>query len=157
MSLAFILGVSLVRYLTIHPLKMSNNLIVSCLTLFGLFHFFSLNISLGIPTLSAIAFLSFSVFILGYSVMTTQVLSQEDIREIPKITRSKEDPGKGHTAVVYFTHGEPETYNPIGWINQFHEFDEQELPFIPYLIRPFFLYQLRKKYLKAGKSDHKKI
>jgi protoheme ferro-lyase len=89
--------------------------------------------------------------------MTTQVLSMEDFREVPEITRKKNDPGKGHTAVVYFTHGEPETYHPIGWINQFREFDEQNLPFIPYLIRPLFLYQLRKKYLQVGKSDHRKM
>ncbi|MHA1916860.1 MAG: ferrochelatase [Candidatus Ranarchaeia archaeon] len=157
MTLAFIFGVSLVRYLTVHPLKMSSNLIISCLSLFGLFYFFSLNLSLDSPTLLVIAFLSFFIFLLGYSVMTTQVLSREDQRHIPEITRSKQDPGKGHTAVVYFTHGEPETYNPIGWINQFHEFDEQKLPFIPYLIRPFFLYQLRKKYLQVGKSDHRKM
>ena len=31
---------------------------------------------------------------------------------------------KFDTAVIYFTHGEPETYDPIGWLNQFREFDE---------------------------------
>ena len=69
---------------------------------------------------------------------------------MPGITRAKDDPGLGHTAVVYFTHGEPETYDPIGWINQFREFDEQKIPFVPLLVRPLFAYNLRKKYLAVG-------
>ncbi len=73
---------------------------------------------------------------------------------MPELTRSTDDPGLGHTAVVYFTHGEPETYNPIGWINQFNEFDEQEIDFIPMIARPFFFNSLRNKYLEVGKSDH---
>jgi protoheme ferro-lyase len=57
--------------------------------------------------------------------------------------------------VIYFTHGEPETYDPIGWINQFREFDEQKIPFVPLIARPYFLHSLRKKYLKVGKSEHR--
>jgi sirohydrochlorin ferrochelatase len=87
--------------------------------------------------------------------MTQQVLNRDDPREIPELTRSKDDPGQGHTAVVYFAHGEPETYDPIGWINQFNEFDEQEIPFVPFLARPYFIHALRKKYLEVGKSNHR--
>jgi len=89
--------------------------------------------------------------------MTRVVLSRDDPRPIPEIIRKKGDPGLGHTAVVYFTHGEPETYDPIGWINQFNEFDEQGIPFVPLLIRPIFIYQLRKKYLQVGKSNHREM
>jgi protoheme ferro-lyase len=53
------------------------------------------------------------------------------------------------------THGEPPTYNPIGWLNQFREFDEQGIPFVPVFVRPFFLYQLRNKYLEVGQSHHR--
>jgi protoheme ferro-lyase len=81
----------------------------------------------------------------------------DDERYVPNITRKLQDSGKGHTAIVYFTHGEPETYSPISWINQFRELDEHNVPFIPYLARPFFLYHLRKKYLRVGKSDHRKM
>jgi protoheme ferro-lyase len=63
----------------------------------------------------------------------------------------------GHTAVVYFTHGEPETYDPIGWINQFNEFDEQGIPFVPLVARPYFLHRLRKGYLRVGRSNHRKM
>jgi protoheme ferro-lyase len=93
----------------------------------------------------------------GYRAMTRTVLSRDDSRPIPDIVRKTGDPGLGHTAVVYFAHGEPETYDPIGWINQFNEFDEQGIPFVPLLIRPIFIYQLRKKYLQVGKSNHREM
>jgi protoheme ferro-lyase len=95
--------------------------------------------------------------LVGYAAITAVVLSREDTRPVPELTRAKGDPGLGHTAVVYFTHGEPELYDPIGWINQFKEFDEQKIPFVPRLVRPFFLYQLRKHYLLVGKSDHRQM
>ena len=93
----------------------------------------------------------------GYYIMAYKVLSTKDKRYVPELTREKGDLGKGHTAVIYFTHGEPEDYNPIGWINQFREFDEQKIKFIPFLIRPIFLYMLRKKYIHVGFSKHKKM
>jgi sirohydrochlorin ferrochelatase len=93
----------------------------------------------------------------GFAVVTRVVLAREDPRPIPELTRAKGDPGLGHTAVIYFTHGEPETYDPIGWINQFNEFDEQKISFVPFLARPFFLYQLRKHYLIVGRSDHRQM
>jgi protoheme ferro-lyase len=83
------------------------------------------------------------------------VLGRDDPRYIPKLTRQASDPGEGHTAVVYFTHGEPETYDPIGWLNQFREFDEQGISFVPFVARPFFLYNLRKAYLTVGSSQHR--
>ena len=59
--------------------------------------------------------------------------------------------------MVYFTHGEPETYDPIGWINQFNEFDDQGITFVPTIARPFFAYQLRNAYLKVGSSHHRQM
>ncbi len=76
---------------------------------------------------------------------------------MPELTRQAGDAGKGHNAVVYFTHGEPETYDPIGWINQFREFDEQGIKFVPFVARPVFAYMLRNKYLEAGKSNHRQV
>ena len=57
--------------------------------------------------------------------------------------------------VIYFTHGEPETYDPIGWINQFREFDEEHIAFVPFFARPFFVYNLRDHYLQVGMSQHR--
>ena len=95
--------------------------------------------------------------LLGYYSSTVKLLSTKDTRFVPEIIRKKEDLGDGHTAIVYFTHGEPEDYNPIGWINQFREFDQQKIKFIPFLVRPLFLYMLRKKYIHVGTSYHKKM
>jgi sirohydrochlorin ferrochelatase len=58
---------------------------------------------------------------------------------------------------VYFAHGEPETYDPIGWINQFNEFDEQGIAFVPLVARPFFVQHLRNSYLKVGRSEHRRM
>jgi hypothetical protein len=86
--------------------------------------------------------------------MTGVVLDREDYRPIPELTRAKGDPGKGHTAVVYLTHGEPPVYDPISWVNQMNEFDEQGIPFVPFMARPFFFKNLRDHYLEVGKSEH---
>jgi len=101
--------------------------------------------------------LSLLFFSAGYGLRTQQVLSHEDSRSAPKLTRLKGDPGDGHTAVIYFTHGEPETYNPIGWLNQFRELDQQGIPFVPWVVRPLFIFQLRQAYLKVGQSHHRQM
>jgi len=95
-------------------------------------------------------------FVAGFGWMTKRLLARDDPRPVPEMTRQKGDPGLGHTAVIYFTHGEPETYDPIGWINQFNEFDEQKIPFVPLLARPFFIFSLRKSYLRVGRSEHRR-
>jgi protoheme ferro-lyase len=96
-------------------------------------------------------------FLGGYAFQNKIFLSREDPRQVPPLTRQKGDPGDGHSAVIYFTHGEPETYDPIGWLNQFREFDEQRIAFVPFLARPFFVYQLRQKYLQVGSSNHRQV
>ncbi len=96
-------------------------------------------------------------FLGSYLINTRLFLAAGDDREVPELTREKGDPGDGHTAVVYFTHGEPETYNPIGWINQFNEFDKQDIPFVPLIARPLFVYQLRNAYLEVGSSHHRQM
>ena len=91
----------------------------------------------------------------GYLWMTDQVMRWRESPALPALVRTPDDPGQGHTAVVYCTHGEPERYDPSGWINQFREFDEQKIRFIPRIARPFFLYNLRKKYQQVGRSEHR--
>ncbi|MBD3291059.1 hypothetical protein GF337_19785, partial [candidate division KSB1 bacterium] len=152
---AFLMGITFVQYLTVHPLRMSLYLVIALVLLFGLILMFIFIIER--RNALWISILSVLFFVTGYWVMTKRILSQSDPREIPKLTRTRSEKGDGHTAVVYFTHGEPETYNPIGWINQFREFDEQGIRFIPFLARPVFIYMLRNKYLQVGKSDHRKM
>lgn len=151
--LSFLLGWLYVNFLVSHPLMMSRYLFATTVVLFGtmalLFGAFpdiQLLPGVGLALAGALA---------GYAMMTRSVLSRADHRPVPELVRRKGDPGQGHTAVVYFTHGEPETYDPIGWINQFNEFDEQGISFVPFLARPFFLYRLRQSYLKVGRSGHR--
>ena len=152
---SLLLGGLYVRFLAIHPLKMSRYLFAATLVLAFLVALLATSFR-GIELLVGILlFLAFGLA--GYAAMTRALLSREDDRPLPAVMRAKGDPGLGHTAVVYFTHGEPETYDPIGWINQFKEWDEQKVPSVPFLARPFFFHQLRKKYLKVGKSDHRKM
>jgi len=151
--LAGLLGVLFVQYLSVHPLKMSTYLLATCVVLFALV--VTLIVGFQKTSLLAAILLSLGVFIVGHLSMTKIILARDDPRHLAELTRDPNDPGMGHTAVIYFTHGEPETYNPIGWINQFNEFDEQGIGFIPLIARPFFFIALRNKYLEVGKSDHR--
>jgi protoheme ferro-lyase len=148
-------GIFFVGYLTTHPLKMSRYLVGTILSVI-------LAVAVGFAFLEGIqAWLGTGIglvsFMAGYMGTTQVVLSREDERPPPVLTRRPEDPGTGHTAVVYFTHGEPETFDPIGWLNQFREFDKQKIPFVPVFARPFFIYFLRNAYLAVGRSEHRSI
>jgi len=146
------LGFLLVQYMVVHPLQMSLYLVAVLVLLFILIVLIVKNFK-KLPVLFAVL-LSVGFFLVGYFSMTKIVLNRPDPRPVPELTRSPSDKGLGHTAVIYFTHGEPEIYNPIGWINQFNEFDEQKIAFVPMVARPMFWNQLRNKYLEVGKSDH---
>jgi sirohydrochlorin ferrochelatase len=152
---SFLSGWFFLDYLSVHPLKMSLFLF---LTLSSVFILIVLIARLGNRGARLITVLISLILFLGaYLIHSRIFLNQEDPRFIPELTRKATDQVPGHTAVVYFTHGEPETYNPIGWINQFREFDEQGIRFVPFFARPLFVYMLRNKYLEAGKSDHRQI
>ena len=58
-------------------------------------------------------------------------------RELPELVRM--DGGDGHTAILYFTHGEPPGYSAQPWIETIRELDHDKVPFVPWLIRPIFL------------------
>ncbi|MHA2175964.1 MAG: sirohydrochlorin chelatase [Candidatus Hodarchaeales archaeon] len=156
MVITFLIGILMVKFLTVHPLKIDFYLsmlwgsILVFISLILLLPFSNLYLGLVSLVLSGISFIT------GYYLMTIQVLKVSEDLVLPNINRNESDLGDGHIAVVYLTHGEPETYNPIGWLHQFKEFDELKTPFIPFIARPFFLYQLRKKYLKVGRSDHRR-
>ncbi len=148
------IGVTIVKFLTVHQSKIR----AYAMLLFSEFIIFIFLIYFNLSRLELVFLgLCFLSILVGYYVMAVKILSTKDHRHVPEITRKKGDKGKGHIAIIYFTHGEPEDYNPIGWINQFREFDEQKIKFIPFLIRPIFLYMLRKKYIHVGFSQHKKM
>ncbi len=96
--------------------------------------------------------------LLGYSLMARFVLGIKYQRPVPEPIAPRETGAtSGHTAIVYFSHGESPCYEPMSWVLQFREFDEQGVPFMPFLARPFFLFILRSKYKKAGKSNHTEV
>jgi protoheme ferro-lyase len=153
--LAVLLGVLYVQFLSVHPLQMSLYLLATCVVLFLI----GVVIKVGFKGKALWVAIPLSVLLFygGQLGMTKVILGRDDPRPVPELTRQPGDPGLGHTAVVYFTHGEPETYNPIGWINQFNEFDEQGIAFIPMVARPYFFNALRDHYLEVGKSDHRQM
>jgi sirohydrochlorin ferrochelatase len=153
--LAFLTGVFFLKYLTAHPLRMTVYLNLTWASFIGSLLVLSQQTMLTHVWWGVLAWVVF--FLGGYALQTKIFLSREDPRQVPILTRQKGDPGYGHTAVIYFTHGEPETYDPIGWLNQFREFEEHRISFVPFLARPFFVYQLRKKYLQVGASNHRQV
>jgi hypothetical protein len=155
MALAFLTGIVFLGYLVVHPLRMSLYLAVTCFLVSSIFCSLWFGFSFNVLDAAIASCMVIVSFLIGYSLMTRGVLATKENRFIPRISRLKDDKGFGHTAIVYFTHGEPETYTPQSWINQFREFDKQGISFVPWLARPFFLYGLRQRYMRAGKSDHK--
>ena len=153
--LAGLLGVLFVQYLSVHPLEMSIYLFATCVVLFALIVVLKAGFQRG--SLIMAILVSVIAYLVGHLSMTKVILLRDDPRPVPELTRKPGDPSLGHTAVVYFTHGEPVTYNPIGWINQFNEFDEQGIDFVPMIARPFFLFELRNKYLEVGSSNHRAV
>ena len=152
--LGLVCGWQFITYLTTVPLKMSRALGLTLLSLFLVIGIVVLAIE-GVPSRWIAVALAVVFAVVGYVLSARRVLGREDGRVVPKLERRANDPGEGHTAVVYFTHGEPEIYDPIGWLNQFREFDEQGIAFVPFIARPFFLKALRDAYLRVGMSQHR--
>ena len=154
-ALSYGLGFLFVQYLSVHPLQLVAYLIAAMIVLFAVILVIYYNFKNW--ELAGAIVLSIVIFGLGNISMTSIILNRDDPRSVPELIREPGDPGDGHTAVVYFTHGEPETYNPIGWINQFNEFDVQDIPFIPMIARPLFFNALRNSYLEVGTSKLRKM
>jgi hypothetical protein len=151
----FAAGFLLVEYLTVHPLFVGRTMLLWCVSLFatGLLiatRFAGLHARGGVGHRAA-------GFATGYLLRARSVLGRRDPRIVPDLEPPGPEGRSGHTAVVYFTHGEPETFDPIGWIDQFREFDEDGIRFVPFPIRPIFIYRLRQSYLRVGKSNHRQM
>jgi protoheme ferro-lyase len=154
-GVSLLVGICLVEYLTVHPLQMSWYLLLVCLFTFGIVLLLMLNFT-GWQRLFALG-ASLIFALAGYWGMTWWLHRLKESEPLPVLKRATSDPGAGHIAVIYLAHGEPETYDPVGWLHTFNEFDESGVRFIPYLLRPYFLYELRRKYLAVGKSEHKQM
>jgi sirohydrochlorin ferrochelatase len=154
-ALAALMGVCLARYWVAPPLEMHLYLALELAALFAL-----------LPSLARAwaggqwgghLGLALAGGVAGYLALTMVFLSQREVRALPPITRAPGDPGLGHTAIVYFTHGEPPAYSPLPWLETFHEFDADRAPFIPAPFRPLFFHNLRREYLTVGGSAHNRV
>ena len=153
--LAALAGTCLVQYLVSSPLRMSFYLLLIMLLIAGIA---VLGVIFFTDKKVFLAFILILVcFVGGYLSATGIFLTRREKRDLPAITRQAGEKGKGHTAVIYFTHGEPPGYSPLPWLETMREFDQDKVTFIPFLFRPFFFYALRKEYLKIGGSPHNKI
>jgi protoheme ferro-lyase len=150
-----LLGIVVVQFMVSSPQVMSIYLVLIVLLLIGIF-LLMYRFMRGWNILSG-TLLILVGFVAGYLIMNSIFLGQEEHRTLPPIVRGIDDPGDGHTAVVYFTHGEPAAYSPMPWIETFQELDADKASFIPIPFRPFFLMNLRNYYLVSGGSPHNKI
>ena len=151
---SLIIGAGILYYLVAPPLEMSMflavTIILSSLVVYiSARSFRRRQILLGISAITVF-------LVVGFLVSNSVYLSQEEHRVLPTITRSLSDKGDGHTAVIYFTHGEPPAYSAMPWIETFHELDADGVSFIPAPFRAFFLNNLRSEYLMIGGSYHNK-
>jgi len=98
-------------------------------------------------------------FIIGYLVGTVLFLQPLPHTPPPVVELPANKAGAGFTAVIYFTHGEPPTYEKAipAWKHTIQELDEDGVPFIPYPLRPFFFNAIRSEFVKAGGSHHNAI
>jgi len=152
-AISILSGHLLVRYLTTSPKTMSACLVGLLFSLVGL----GLVLwQVGPSTNGFLALLlALPGFAAGYLITNALFLRHEEDRRLPEIQAGSGS--RGHTAVIYLTHGEPPAYSSAPWVETFKEFDQDKVPFIPVPFRPFFFYLLRQKYLTFGGSPHNDI
>ncbi len=148
------LGICLVRYLVAAPLHMAAYLVVCAFLAVGLILLVIFGLH-GAARFAGIGIILAGI-IAGYLVTTMIFLNQEEVRELPELNLPPAEQ-RDHTAVIYFTHGEPPAYSATPWIETFKELDADKVSFIPKPFRPFFFLNFRKEYLKVGGSPHNYI
>jgi protoheme ferro-lyase len=97
-------------------------------------------------------------FISGYLITGTALLKPTEQKKAFSIA-PKAAAAQGHTAVIYFTHGEPRTYEGsfAAWLEAIDEMDKTGVPFVPKPFRPFFFKKVRDEYFRVGGSFHNTI
>jgi hypothetical protein len=97
-------------------------------------------------------------FISGYLITGSALLKPTEQKKVFSIA-PKAAAAQGHTAVIYFTHGEPRTYEGsfAAWLEAIDEMDKTGVPFVPKPFRPFFFKKVRDEYFRVGGSFHNTI
>ena len=152
--LSVVLGVGLVQYLVAPPLRMAAYLLLCAFLVVGLV----LAIFVGQRGRARVlaAGVVLAGFLVGYLAATTVFLNLEEERHLTELNLPPAEQ-RDHTAVIYFTHGEPPAYSPMPWIETFKELNADKVSFIPTPFRPFFFLKFREEYLKVGGSPHNYI
>jgi protoheme ferro-lyase len=148
-----LLGFSIVQFLVSSPGAMFWYLALSLACLLGILFLLIRGFEKRVLPLILVVIL----FMTSYLGTTYTFLNQEILHPLPELTRSVSDPGDGHTAVIYFTHGEHQDYSPNAWIETMRQLDKDAVPFIPKPFRPFFFNGFRGEYIEAGSSKHNLI
>jgi protoheme ferro-lyase len=153
---SLICGYAIVRYLISSPLDMSlyGALAIGCfcVALWSLFRMRKTSKRIAAIGLMIIGIIS------GYLITCTAALKPKEQKNAfyiePKTARTQ-----GHTAIIYFTHGEPRTYEGSfdAWLEAIDEMDKTGVPFVPKPFRPFFFKKVRDEYFRVGGSFHNTI
>jgi protoheme ferro-lyase len=146
-----ILGVGVVQYLVCPPLEMALSLLLCVGLTVGL----ALVVLLGVRGRARLLAVGVVLvgFLAGYLAATTVFLGTDEERDLPELAVPAPDQ-RDHAAVIYFTHGEPQAYSPLPWLETFRELDADGASFIPTPFRPFFFLKFREEYLRVGGSPH---
>ena len=89
--LAFALGIFIVEYMTVHPIRMSNYLLLSAITGFAIIVLIALGFK-GKRLLFVVLGVVLVALLSGYLLRTETVLAREDDRPVPELTRAEGDP-----------------------------------------------------------------
>ncbi len=91
----------------------------------------------------------------GWAAASYAMLKEPDRTPVPVAPVPVGAPRR--IAVVYFTHGEPETYEPEPWVNMLYELDSTVPKFPPKPVWPFILGGIKRSFDDVTFSPHCRI
>jgi protoheme ferro-lyase len=91
----------------------------------------------------------------GWAAASYARLGEPD-RATPRVA-PRESTAPRRLCIVYFTHGEPETYQPEPWVRMLHELDATVPGFPPKPVWPFILAGVKRSFRAVGTSPHGRI
>lgn len=88
----------------------------------------------------------------GWTAATYRAMQEPD--RTPEPVQALADTAPRRTAVVYFTHGEPSTYEPEPWVNMLFELKRTVPSFPPRPVWPFILAGIKRSFDAVVLSPH---
>jgi len=151
---ALLTGFFIVQYMVVSPAEMSLYAVLLAIAVVGMV-FVYVRTFRGRKVMTLAGLLALACLFGGFVLANAVFLGQTEVRTLPVVSRI--DGGDGHEAVLYFTHGEPPGYSAMPWIETMRELDRDNVPFVPWLVRPIFFSTVRNEYFEAGGSAHNKL